>query len=362
MLLDAACTIGWSMRIFFLTLVLTSLLCAQEGVPTFKHTVGQRTYTLVGGDPASGGTTTISTIVVPITFSFEAKKSKGKPFVLDASPDVAGVLASPVFSNFAFPSGGDTQYADAMLRSTFPKAETWHTLLGKPEVRGIKINVPLGSGYVLTSKESGRSFAVVDLEFVQKELFKQLPNQQGKLIIAMTLNTTYYALGDATVCCSWGTHGVDSETGNSFVLASYLHDAPAVVEDADIQPLTQQLAQFMKDPLHDPLIHGRDVKAPGNVFPVWMRPGDQGGCGGPGAASTYFLLEPTNTNPKNNIPASKAFVATKAGGTVPSAERRPAALVHRRLRSLWRPYSFPDAKALTDPAKPCPARGGRCAS
>jgi len=53
-----------------------------------------------------------------------------------------------------------------------------------------------------------------------------------------------------------GTHGVDGASGNSFVLASYLSSAPGVVEDDDVQPLTQQLAEFLKDPLHDPLLHG----------------------------------------------------------------------------------------------------------
>ena len=70
----------------------------------------------------------------------------------------------------------------------------------------------------------------------------------------MTHNAAYYAVGDATVCCSWGTHGIDSATQNSFVLGSYLHAAPKVVEDGDVQPLTQQLAEFIKDPLHDPLL------------------------------------------------------------------------------------------------------------
>src|SRR5204863_5786243 len=114
----------------------------------------------------------------------------------------------------------------------------------------------------------GSSIAVVDIEIVQKELFKQLPKQEGKLVIAMTHNTAYYALGDATVCCSWGTHGIDSATQNSFVLGSYLHGAPSVVEDGDVQPLTQQLGEFIKDPLHDPLFHGgRNAKAPGNAVP-----------------------------------------------------------------------------------------------
>ena len=352
--------------ICLLFLLVLPLRCAhaQGTVPTFQHAAGQNTYTLAGRDPSQPGATTIPTVLVPITLSFETKEIGGKPFLMDAAPDVAGVLRSPVFSKFGFPSGGTTQYADAMLRTTFPKAGEWHTLLGKPEVKPLKIAVPAGYGYILTSKKTGRTFAIVDVEFLQKELFRQLPKQEGKLVIAMTRNTAYYATGDATVCCSWGTHGVDSATGNSFVLGSYLHAAPAVVEDDDVQPLTQQLGEFLKDPLHDPLLTGRNAKAPGNIFPSWMRPtsmrpGDQGGCGGTGAASNYFLLEPTNTNPKNNIPASKAFAARMNGTTY---HLQNAALLSWYIgasEGLGSTYSFPDAQALPDRSKPCPARGGR---
>jgi chitinase len=161
---------------------------------------------------------------------------------------------------------------------------------------------------------------------------------------------------------------VDAASGNSFVLGSYLHAAPAVVEDQDAQPLTQQLAEFIKDPLHDPLFdpesHERNAKAPGNAFPAWMRPasqpaGDQGRCGGTGAASTYFLLEPTNTNPKNNIPASKAFAAQVDG--VPYHLQNAALLPWYTGASegLGSTYSFPDAQALGDRSKPCPARRRR---
>jgi hypothetical protein len=227
---------------------------AQGTVPAFSYAVGQASYTLAGRDPAQGGTTTIPTLLVPVALSFESKKIAGKPFVLDAAADVPRVLRSPVFQAFSFPTGGKTQYADALLRSTFPSAGAWHTLLGQPEVKPLKIAVPAGYGYILTSKKSGRYFGIVDVEFLQRELFRQIPKQDGKLVIAFTRNTAYYALGDATVCCSWGTHGIDSATGNSFVLASYLNAAPDVVTDSDIQPLTQQLAGFIKDPLHDPLV------------------------------------------------------------------------------------------------------------
>jgi hypothetical protein len=191
---------------------------AQGTVPTFQFTAGQSTYSIVGRDPAQANTTTIPTVLVPVTLSFDAAKKT----IMDAAQDVPRVLRSPVFSGFAFPSGGTTQYADAMLRTTFRKTDGWHTLLGKPEVKAVKINVPAGDGYVLTSKKTGDLFAIVDIEFLQKEISRQLPKQEGKLVIAITHNTTYYTEGDATLCCSWGTHGVDSATGNSFVLGSVI--------------------------------------------------------------------------------------------------------------------------------------------
>ncbi len=350
------------MRLKFICLLSFLILSArftvaQGTVPTFTHAVGGKTYTLAGQSPEQASTTTIPTVLVPVALDFESKKVAGKAFRMDAKTDVPQALGSPVFSRAVFGSAGTTQYADAMLRSTFPKATGWHTLLGKPEVKPVTVSIPAGFGYVLTSKSSGTSVAVVDIEFLQKEIFKQLPKQDGKLVIALTHNVTYYADGDATVCCSWGTHGVDAATGNSFVLASYLRNAPAIVADKDVQPLTQQLAEFINDPLHDPLFHGgRNVQSPGNQV-SWMRPapaqgGDQGRCGGTEIATRYFLLQPTDTNLKNNFPASPAFVAK-------TYHLQNVALLPWYVGSsevLGTTYSFPDAKLLTEAAKPCPAR------
>lgn len=349
-----------TVALLFALLLSLSPARAQGSIPTFRVTAGPGSYTLTGHDPARGGATTIPVLLVPVQLSFDAKKPGGKPSVMDASADVPAILRSPIFSPFAFPSGDATQYGDAMLRATFPAARSWHTLLGKPEVKAVKVAIPAGSGYVLTSKKSGRSVAIVDLEFLQKELFRRLPKQDGRLVMAVTRNTAYYALGDATVCCSWGTHGVDSGTGNSFVLGSFLHAAPAVVQDADIQPLTQQLAQLLKDPLHDPLAQGgRNASVPGNTVPAWMRPGDQPACGGTAISSTYFLLEPTNTNPKNNIPTSRAFVANTNGGVYHVQNVALLPWYIGATDALGKTYSFPDASALTAPASPCPPRGGR---
>ena len=149
-----------------------------SSVPTFVLRAGGNPA-LAGRDPVQGGTTTIPTVLIPVALSFDTKNAAGKPYILEAAADVPGVLRSPVFSNFPFPSGGVTQYADAMLRATFPAAGGWHTLLGKPEVKPVKITVPAGYGYVLTSKKSGRSFAVVDIEFVQRNSSNSFPSRMA---------------------------------------------------------------------------------------------------------------------------------------------------------------------------------------
>jgi chitinase len=331
---------------------------AQGTVPVFQQDVAGSSYVVAGHAPAPV-TTIIPTLLVPVTLSFDSRMVKGKPFVMDASRDLPHILNSPIFSRFAFPAGGNTQYADAMLRASFAAPEAWHTLLGKPEIKPIRIAVPAGYGYVLTSKASDKSLAVVDVVFLQKEIFKRVARQDGKLVIAVTRNTTYYTHGDATECCAWGTHGTDAATGNSFVLGSILRAAPSVVLDQDIQPLSGQVAQFFKDPLFDPLVHGRGVKIPGNVMPGWLRPasqppGDQGPCGGDRTGTDLFLLEPVHTNLKNTLPASRPFAAM-VGKTAYHLQNVALLPWYTGLfDGSGRTFSFPDTSALTDRAPPCP--------
>lgn len=360
-------------------LVFLGLACGvgfgQGTAPTFRYDTGQGWVTLPGRDPlpgaaegvAPGGTTEIPTVVVPVRLEFEASRGTGKPGVLDAAGDVRRVLASPVFAKAAF--GADaTQYMDAMLRATVQLgiAETkqgWHTLLGRPEVRPVTVEIPAGFGYVLTSKRTGTSLGMADVEYVERAVFQQIAHEDGKLVLVVTRNTGYYTYGDATVCCSWGTHGVDPVTGNSFVLASVLGATPPLVTEHDVQPLTEQLAEWVNDPLHDPLFHlefRKPLPADENVVPAWQWPAgsvERGECGGDSPATRYVMQDPVDTNQRSDLPEGPAEVVRAGGATWHVAD---VALMGWYTRGTSGgeagPYSFPDGGLLRTAAERCPAR------
>ena len=330
----------------------------QGTAPTFRYNTSHGVVTLPGRDPAQGGTTVIPTMLVPVRLLFDARWAANKPLSLDAARDVPRLLRSPVFAKARFGAEGTTQYADAMLRATVGTAAEWHTLLGQPEVRPVTVEIPPGYGYVLMSKRTGTMLGMADLEYVQRAIFQQIPQQKGKLLIAVTRNTAFYTYGDATVCCSWGTHGADEGTGNSFVVASYLEVTPPLVEERDVQPLTEQLAEWVNDPLHDPLFHvafRRSLPQGENIIPSWKWPTVEGaqlrGCGGDSPATRYTLQDPLDTNERSDLPAGPASVVPAQGKNWHVAE---VALMGW-YTSGGKPYSFPDARLLQAPAIPCPA-------
>lgn len=348
-----------TMRFFLIVFfVLASELGFGQGTaPTFRFNTAHGVVTLPGRDPHQGGTTVIPTMLVAVRLHFLAPSAENAPMTLDAAADVSRLLHSPVFSKSTFGAGEPTQYVDAMLRATTKTASGYHTLLGTPQVQAVTVEIPRGYGYMLTSKRTGTQLGMADVEFIQREIFRQIPRQEGKLVIAVTHNTGYYTYGDATVCCSWGTHGVDASTGNSFVLASYLGATPPLVEERDIQPLTGQLAEWVNDPLHDPLFH-LDFRKPlpegENVVPRWEWPRVEGtehrGCGGDSPATRYTLQNPVDTNERSNLPAGPASVV-RTGAT--------AWHVANVALMGWytggeKPYSFPEADLLQTSATPCP--------
>ncbi len=328
-------------------------------VPTFAGSFvtggKQYSYRLAGAKPESGGTTTIPTVLVPLSLSFDASGGLSKhSVVMSAAGDMRDIFRSPLFRAFAFTTG-NTQYGDAVQRAQFPKAAMngWHTLLGEPQLApAIQIEIPAANGYVLHSRRTGKSLAVVDLDFIQKSLFQHLASTGAgpdKLLIAVTKNVAFYSLGDATVCCSLGTHGAQLDppgtSAQAFVIASYL-DAGVMPHYTDIQGLSQQIAEWMNDPL-------RGYR--NNEFPGWRKPPSNIGCGGRGESSSYLLEQPTDYLPSNStqISANGRTYHLEDMALLPWFAQSPAG------ETFEGPYSFPDVKALTAAAQPCSANRAR---
>ncbi|HEX5410769.1 MAG TPA: glycosyl hydrolase family 18 protein [Terriglobia bacterium] len=330
-------------------------------VPTFTRSFTaagrEYQYTVVGKDPGEGGTATIPTVVVPVSLVFDAPADKAaKAVEVSTADDVEKVVQSPIFQKHAFATG-DTQYGDAIQRAQFYKeasARDWHTMLGQPRVASpMQIAIPPANGYLLASKKTGHSLAIVDLDFVQKKLFDGLAKAQARpneLVIALTKNAEFYELDDATVCCTWGAHGAQPNASSKalqpFVLSTYL-DPGVVPNYADIQPITQQLAAWMNDPLH-----GQQD----NTFPAWQKPVADGGCGGQGIGTHYRFALPTDGASQSN----STVVKTTAGDYhLENAALLPWYAQNASPDTYQGAYSFPDTGVLKTAAEPCAPRGRR---
>ncbi|MGH9451189.1 MAG: hypothetical protein ACRD11_11730, partial [Terriglobia bacterium] len=105
--------LGFSLA-FASAIAQTAPPCAARSVPTFTGQFiaagKQYRYTVAGGSPERGGTTTIPTVLVPVSLVFEGQtRSSGKKRWISVASDVSNVVGSPIFQKFAFATG-TTQY------------------------------------------------------------------------------------------------------------------------------------------------------------------------------------------------------------------------------------------------------------
>ena len=90
-----------------------------------------------------------------------------------------------MFAKVDFPGQESSQYLDGMLRSTVAATAGYHTLLGSPEIRPVTVEIPAGSGYLLSSKRNGTWLGMVDAEYLERAIFQQIPHEEGRLVIAV---------------------------------------------------------------------------------------------------------------------------------------------------------------------------------
>lgn len=259
-------------------------------------------FTMVGSDPAAGSaTTTIQPIIVPLSFTF----SNGVTF--DGSKKVQLTLASPLFQNAQFDSG-NTQYGDAIQRAEFGKdiattSPNYHVLFSKPVVLpSVPIVVPAQSGRQGTSKTSGKTVGLVDINFfgpLLEKLIGTLSLPPTVLPIFLT-DDTFLFLGQTSQCCVLGFHdAVPDASGkqlHTFVESAVMDPGIFKGNTADITALSHEVSEWMNDPFGN------------NVVPNWQSPSkEQPGCSP--ALETGDPLSGTNFEVNGFHPQDEAFLS-----------------------------------------------------
>jgi len=207
-------------------------------------------YTILGGTPSMGGTTTIPTVIVPIRLTIPDYSVDGATaVVLDATPAVRDILNSPIFRNSDYITGPSQQFTDAMLRAEFPQAAAdWHTVLSPTVYSTLDISVPKGSSQVYQSK-SGKLLAVINHDNVIDDPIFNLIDSGAFPPTQNTIFVTYNALEHD----AFGYHAAEFLDQNSqemvFSYNSWLEGVDDLfsIPSPDAATLSHEIAETFHD-------------------------------------------------------------------------------------------------------------------
>ena len=207
-------------------------------------------YTIVGGDPSLGGTTTIPCVIVPIRLTIADYSNDGaSSVVLDATSSVRDILNSPIFKNSDYITGPSQQFTDAMLHAEFPQAAAnWHTILSPTVGATIDITVPKGKSQVYQAK-SGKLLAVINDDSVIDDPIFNLIDSGTIPPSQNTIFVTYNALEHD----AFGYHAAEFLDQNTqeivFSYNSWLEDVDDLftIPSPDAATLSHEIAETVHD-------------------------------------------------------------------------------------------------------------------
>jgi hypothetical protein len=268
---------------------------------SFKDPTNRVTYpfTMVGSDPTHGQSTTVDTMIIPLSFTFvggaqdvsvlnippahfppNGYVATAQNATMNGADNVADTIASPIFTPTDFPISSDTgvQFGDAFARAQFGKVGTgYHVILGQPRVaETVSIQVPESLGVAVLSPGNvmvGR----VDSTWFKDQLAALIDDMNLKpttLPIFLTNNVVLYS-GDY-LHLSLGGHGAGSPASNApislegkdkirtFVFAAYLtpnglSPNPAI---SDILALSHEIAEWIDNPFGINVVQPYQIPTP----------------------------------------------------------------------------------------------------
>ncbi len=273
-------------------------------------------FTMVGSDPGLGQSTTVDTMIVPLSFRFVAGAqpvsvlnllssgyiATAQKATMNGADNVADAIASPIFTptNFAAISG-DTgvQFGDAFARAQFGKVGTgYHVILDQPRVADtVTIQVPETEG-VAVLNPAGVLVGRVDSTWFRGQLAALIDDMNLKpttLPIFLTNNVVLYS-GNFLRCCTLGGHGAGSPASDAaislagkdkirtFVYAAYLtpnssftppYIVPPFIGLSDINSLSHEIAEWIDNPFGINVVQPYHIPgAPPSVCSADLETGD----------------------------------------------------------------------------------------
>ena len=318
----------------------------------------QNPFTMVGRGPQFGGTTTIPTLLVPITVVFEGTtdpSTKGPVTLTMDRQTIDQVLLGPDFQKATY-DAGVAQFADAIQRAEFFPVEksTWHTLIKPSKIlTPVTIYVPnniAGSSiYQVGELPDGTFFAWLDYNFFVAELETILQlervNPRG-LVIPLVRNIGLYENGNLSDCCVAGFHSAYGTTlGNQIAIQTFAYASwldPGIGQAiagkssfSDILALSHEISEWINDPL------GNNLVNPAWQFPNSTNCQDNLEVGDPiegltdSSVSSPLYMNGYTYHPQN-MALFQWFAQDSPSNAIDGA------------------YSYPDETALTLPSISCP--------
>ncbi len=222
---------------------------------SFTYQATKYYFTMVGTNPASGPSTTVRAILIPLKITVQHNGS-GVSFspahVLTNGRTVThNTVLSPIFdATTTYTLGGTdvgtTQYLDAYQRANFwggvKGNPGYHVLLGGPTVEAVQaLNVP--KAYGSEASAFGINVALVDINWfdsaIQSLMTKfSTPNQ---IPIFLTYDT-YLTQGGG--CCIGGYHSFNGT--QSYMTATYVDKTGVFAQN--VSALSHEVGEWVDDP------------------------------------------------------------------------------------------------------------------
>jgi hypothetical protein len=233
-------------------------------------------FTVMGTNPAAGGTTSIPTVIIPYRLVYPDNTAfDASADLIDGVTPLAGVVNSPLFQPVAWSAGktglGVTQFGDAVMRANFWSSipgdrSGYHVLMAQPVIAPVQtVTVPADKGYWGYDSKGARTGLVDEawLENTVTNLTVSLgvPSQVLAIHLMSSIEGVFLN-GGGSLGFHWAVFGgaTASPVIQPFIQTGYFSATSDRSFAAGTRVLAHEVAEWLNDPAGD------------NVVPAWQDP------------------------------------------------------------------------------------------